>query len=252
MRNSIEEALDAPVYDFYAAYELGTIAWECAETHELHTNDGCVISEVLGDKDTPAAPGEQGEFVGTKLHFFSMPFIRYRLGDLVTRGSPQCKCGASLATIREIVGREADYFRLPDGKMIHPCRTGVVGVAESFDWILRYQVVQERTEFVRMRVRARIPPTEEQRQQLERNKREALGSGVELRCELVDELGLDKSGKFQTVISNVSSFYGRSRPAASREAHQVEASPTLDLRLPPIAALARIPPACPSSIVSIG
>jgi hypothetical protein len=70
-----------------------------------------------------------------------------------------------------------------------------------------------------MRVQARVPPTKEQIRQLEENMRRVLGPQVELSCELVDELGLEKSGKFQTVISNVSSFYGGSRPAVGRSTH---------------------------------
>ncbi|MHC4931838.1 MAG: phenylacetate--CoA ligase family protein [Planctomycetota bacterium] len=219
MRRAIEDAFRARAYDFYAAYEMGTIAWECAETGEMHTNDGCVISEVLCEKDRPAEPGEKGEYVGTKLHVYSMPFIRYRLADLVTRGSPQCRCGAPLGTIREIVGKQADYFHLPDGRMMHFTEIGVDAVMESYDWILRSQMVQERKDFVRMRVQARVPPTAEELRRLEENMRRVLGPQVELRCELVDELGLEKSGKFQTVISNVSSFYGGSRPAVGRSTH---------------------------------
>ncbi len=68
----------------------------------------------------PAAPGERGEVVLTALHSFAMPFIRFRLGDIVTKGDSHCACGQPFATIRSVQGRMFDYFPLPDGRLVHP------------------------------------------------------------------------------------------------------------------------------------
>src|SRR3989304_6643316 len=97
MRRQITEAFSAPVFDCYASHEFNLIAWECKSTGEHHTCDDNLIVEVLND-DRPVAIGERGEVVGTDLHSFAMPFIRYRLGDIVTKGTQTCPWGQPVST----------------------------------------------------------------------------------------------------------------------------------------------------------
>jgi phenylacetate-coenzyme A ligase PaaK-like adenylate-forming protein len=70
----------------------------------MHTCDEAALVEVVHD-GRPAADGEQGDVVATALHSYAMPFIRYRLGDIVTRGEQSCACGLPFATIGTIQGR---------------------------------------------------------------------------------------------------------------------------------------------------
>jgi phenylacetate-CoA ligase len=207
MRNAIAETFRAPVYNRFAAYEFGTIAVECPQTHGLHVCDGNVLGEVLNE-GRPVAEGERGEFVGTALGVFSAPYIRYRIGDLVTRGPVPCQCGAPMTTIGGVLGREADYVTLPDGRMIHPFELNDPFLQDGIAWVLRHQVIQERRDFLRLRYVERRPPTEQELGLLKRQMRETLGEDVELQLERVKELGLDGSGKFPTVVSKVRSFYG--------------------------------------------
>jgi phenylacetate-CoA ligase len=202
MRQRMEETFRAQVYDCYATQEMGLIAWECSKTGDLHTCDGKLIVEVLRH-GRPVATGEQGEVVATALHTWSVPFIRYPLGDLVTVGPAPCACGAPFGTIREIVGRQADFLQLPDGRIVHPGQIQVTALKDSFDWIRRCQYVQERRNLVRARVVPRVAPTEAQRGDLERNLRTVLGPDVELHLELVEDLGLEGTEKFKTVVSKV-------------------------------------------------
>jgi phenylacetate-CoA ligase len=207
MRAAIEATFRAKVYNRFAAYEYGTIAVECSETRSLHVCDGNVLGEVLKD-GRAVAEGERGDFVGTALGVFSAPYIRYRIGDLVTRGPVPCRCGAPVTTIGEILGREVDYLTLPDGRMIHPFEVNDPMLQDGIAWVLRHQIIQERPDLVRLRYVERRPPTEQELALLNRQLRETLGDDVELQVEKVEELGLDGSGKFPTVVSKVRSFYG--------------------------------------------
>jgi phenylacetate-CoA ligase len=113
MRLRIRETFAAPLYETYASHECPLMAWECRHSSDLHTCDDAVLVEVLRDGRS-VDPGERGEVVVTNLHAYAMPFIRYRIGDLATRGGP-CGCGAPFSTIREIQGRTIDYLPLPGG-----------------------------------------------------------------------------------------------------------------------------------------
>ena len=83
MRHQIGEGFGVPVYDTYGSIEFHLLAWECRTTGEYHVCDDGLIIEVLRD-GVPAVEGERGEVVGTDLHSFAMPLIRYKLGDVVT------------------------------------------------------------------------------------------------------------------------------------------------------------------------
>jgi len=206
MRHQITEAFKAPVFEVYASLEFSMIAWECKKTGELHTCDDNLIVEVLDD-DRPVAIGERGEVVGTNLHSFAMPFIRYRLGDIVTKGSETRRCGLPFSTIRTIQGRMLDYFPLPGGHLIHPYEIVGILVDNASSWIRQYQLTQEREDLIILRVVPFTTPTPQGLAQLEESVTELLGQGVEFRVVLVPELELESTGKFRVSRSLVKSAY---------------------------------------------
>jgi len=206
MRAQITEAFTAPVFDLYGSHEFNLIAWECKDTGEFHTCDDGVIVEVLKQGRT-ATIGERREVVGTNLHSFAMPFIRYRLGDIVTKGSETRRCGLPFSTIRTIQGRMLDYFPLPGGHLIHPYEIVGILVDNASSWIRQYQLTQEREDLIILRVVPFTTPTPQGLAQLEESVTELLGQGVEFRVVLVPELELESTGKFRVSRSLVKSAY---------------------------------------------
>jgi len=191
VRERTENAFHAPVRDTYSCYEFGLVAWECPLGGTYHVCDDNVIVEIENKDDS-----ETGELIGTSLHFAAMPIIRYRLGDLVTRGPAQCRCGAPFSTISAIQGRTIDYFPLPDGSMLHPHLLAAAVWKGGFDWMHQYQVVQVQRDLVVMRVIARLAPTADQLRETQRAASEVLGPRVHFAVELVEEIPDDVSGKF--------------------------------------------------------
>jgi len=204
MRRQITEAFEAPVFDVYACHEFRVIAWECKDTGELHMCDDCMIVEVLKD-GRPATIGERGEIVGTNLHSFAMPFIRYRLGDIVTKGLETCRCGQPFSTIGAIQGRMTDYFSLPGGRLIHPYEISLLFIDTS--WLRQYQMVQEREDRIILRVVPSTTPTPQELNQLEESVTAVLGQEMEFQLILVHEIQLEPSGKFRVLRSLVKSAY---------------------------------------------
>ncbi len=204
MRRQITEAFKVPVFDTYGSHEFSLIAWECIKTGDLHTCDDSVIVEIVKD-GRPAAIGERGEVVGTNLHSFAMPFIRYRLGDIVTKGFETCRCGQPFSTIRAIQGRMLDYFQLPGGRMIHPYEISLLFY--DAPWIRQYQLTQESEDRVVLRIVPHRTPTIQEIAQLEESVISVLGQGVEFRILLVPEIRIEPSGKFRVSRSLVRSAY---------------------------------------------
>ncbi|HEU4699172.1 MAG TPA: hypothetical protein VFS40_08330 [Gemmatimonadales bacterium] len=193
-RRCIAEAFGAPVRNIYASSECHLMAWECPAGAGLHVCDDSVVLEVLVD-GRPARPGETGEAVVTALHAWTMPLVRYRLGDLVTRGESPCPCGAPFASIRAVEGRIADYLTLPDGRVVHPYQVTDRVVWNEEPWVRQFQLVQHRPDHVEMQVvPSRIPGAD----QLARARgavAEVLGPGVVFELRTVPEIAPDRTGK---------------------------------------------------------
>jgi phenylacetate-CoA ligase len=123
MRDQIRASFRTETCDTYGSHEFNRIAYECRQTGAYHVCDDTVIVEVVDQNGHPVREGERGEVVGTGLFSLAMPFIRYRLGDVVVKGRDGgCECGAPFSTIRSIQGRTVDYFPLPDGRLLHRSR----------------------------------------------------------------------------------------------------------------------------------
>jgi phenylacetate-CoA ligase len=212
MRRSLRQGFGAPVYETYASHEFPLLGWQCGENGHFHTCDDGVILEVLHE-GRPAQPGQRGEVVVTNLHAYAMPFIRYRLGDVATRGERDCACGRPFSTIGSIQGRMIDYFPLPDGRVIHPYQILSSFVSGGDTWIRQYQLLQERRDRIVLRVLPRHAPHPDRLASLERAMLPLLGASVEFRVQLVDDLPLESTGKFRPSRSLVHSRYDE--PTAS-------------------------------------
>ena len=202
MRHRLTAAFQAPIRQTYASHEFPLLAWECSETGNLHTADDGVIIEVLRD-GRPVGPGERGEVVATNLNAYAMPFIRYRLGDLVVRAEEQCACGRPFSGIGTIQGRMIDYFRLPDGRVLHPYEILASLIAGGAGWIRQYQLLQEQVDRIVLRV---LPSQESVTQHVEEVHRSVsglLGPGVKFEVQIMDDLALESTGKFRPARSLV-------------------------------------------------
>jgi phenylacetate-CoA ligase len=205
MRARIASAFDAPVYELYDCNECNVIAWECTQTGDLHVADDALVVEVLvGDRR--AQPGERGEVVLTTLHSRAMPFVRYRIGDLVAQGESACACGRPYSTIRAVHGRMFDYFPLPDGREVHPYE--IIAIFDrAAPWLVRYRLVQQRRDFVTATIVAKERPAAEQVARLRREIEGFLGPEVVVRVEVVDELAAEGTAKLRVCRSLVASAY---------------------------------------------
>lgn len=101
VRRRLTQAFGVAPLQTYASREVQLLGWECRTQGGIHTCDDGAIVEVLKD-GRPAVLGEEGEVVATNLHAYAMPFIRYRVADVVTRGAGTCACGQPFSVIGEL------------------------------------------------------------------------------------------------------------------------------------------------------
>lgn len=207
MRRQIQVAFQAPVFDTYGSHEFNLLAWECKETGQYHVCDDLILFEVLKD-GRRVEPGEQGEVVVTNLLSKAMPFLRYRLGDVVTQGFSQCPCGAPFSTIEEIQGRMIDYLLVEDGKKsLHPYEIIRHLVHDQKPWISQYQIVQESLSRIVLKAVPLCAVESEKLQQIEEKVSTVLGKQTEFSIQLVSHIPREPSGKYVVCRSLLKSMY---------------------------------------------
>lgn len=112
-RDAWAAILGTRVCDEYSTEELGRVASQCPDG-SYHLHEDVVKTEIL-DGDGRPTDGI-GEVVGTELHNRTMPFVRYRQGDLARISDERCTCGRRTRLLVDLVGRKNDGFILADGR----------------------------------------------------------------------------------------------------------------------------------------
>jgi phenylacetate-CoA ligase len=206
MRQRLAEAYQCPVLDVYGSYEFGMSAFECRGTSCYHVSDDSVILEVLQD-GVPVGEGESGVLTGTNLLGYAMPFIRFEIGDIATRGANPCRCGWQGSTIAQLRGRMLDMFPLPGGREIHPYRIVFIIIQYLADRVFQYQLIQESMDRVVLYMVPTPGTTITGFEELTSAVEGLLGDDVRFEIRVVDAIDFEQSGKFRVSRSRVTSEY---------------------------------------------
>ncbi len=199
-RELIEEVFDCPVFEQYGSRETPVIACECENHRGMHLFSDIRLVEIIRN-GAPAPPGEEGSIVITDLTNYTMPFIRYEIGDIGVISDRLCPCGRSFPLLEEVKGRTMDIFTTPRGEYVYGGYFnhfffGASGVAA-------FQVRQKSLD----RVEVSIEPAEDFEPDtmtpILNKMRETLGSEVQIEWKTVDEIPAGPSGKRHFTISEI-------------------------------------------------
>lgn len=202
-RLQIEAMLGAEVYDKYGAREFSGIAYECSAHDGHHVLDESYIVEVLRD-GRQAQPGEVGEIVVTDLNNYSVPLIRYRIGDLTVAMDPNvsCPCGRGLSKIGDIQGRTQALVHCANGRWLPG--TFFAHFFKDHDHLVAfYQIVQNSRGAFNLKVVKATQWSERQWSDLMSELRGYVGE-TDIDVEYVHSIPLLATGKRTPVISSLS------------------------------------------------
>jgi phenylacetate-coenzyme A ligase PaaK-like adenylate-forming protein len=198
-RATIEEVFEAPVFETYGSREFMLIGAECERHEGLHLTVEHLLVEVLDDDGQPTPEGEEGNVVITDLYNYGMPFIRYANGDRAVAGWKNCSCGRGLPLLRKVVGRRLDVIRTPDGRLVPG--EFFPHLVKDYPAIRRFQVAQQRTDYVQLRAVLNEEWNEASRRSLELEIRQVLGPAVHFEFVPVDDIPLTAAGKHRVVVA---------------------------------------------------
>jgi len=204
MRERIERAFGCKVFDFYGNGEHVSCVSECP-AGGLHVNVEYGVIEFLTQEGKDARPGQIARMVCTGLNNFSMPLIRYDIGDTAVVLSSGCSCGRNLPTIEALEGRIDDFILTESGRMIPA--SGMTLAFEFSENIKKCQLVQPtRDELVINIVKSENYGDNDHMFMLDEVKKR-VGSGIKLTTKFVEDIPRTESGKQRFMISGLSEIH---------------------------------------------
>ena len=197
-RETIEKAFQCKVWDFYGMAERVVSASECSNHNGLHINEEYGITEFLYNNEISK---EKGTIVGTTLHNYGMPLIRYRTGDFAQIKDYECKCGSKHRLINPIETKSEDMIITRDGKYISP--STVTHIFKPLKNISESQIIQHDEDNYEIRIVEDGVFSKENKNILEKRAKELVGTTSNVHVNVVSKIERTSSGKFRWIISNV-------------------------------------------------
>ncbi len=201
----IKNVFQYPVFNRYGSREVGDMACDCEKHEGLHLNVFYHYIEIIDKNGKNCEPGKMGEVVVTALRNYTMPLIRFKIGDMAILSNKKCSCGRGLPMIHKIVGRTVDIFRNKDGHLID---------GEYFthliyfkDYIKKFQFIQEKEDNIIVKLvldnKESFVKNKEDFDEITDKIKLVMGKDTKVEYNLVDEILPTKSGKYRYTISNV-------------------------------------------------
>jgi len=198
LRESIERAFSARIYDLYGNTELCGLIHECEEGR-MHAISDYAFLEILDHNDQPVEPGREGFLVWTGFVNETMPLIRYRIGDRgCWEAGGSCPCRRPFPVVVPTITRESDLLRCPDGRIFSP---RALNQALKGARSLRFcQIIHEQPGHVLIRGVASDPLAFDDVMMIRKNLQQILGNQISVSATLVDTPIVRAGGKIPLVI----------------------------------------------------
>ena len=207
-RSAWADLLGCPVGDQYSSEELGYIAAECARG-SYHLVEDMTYVEILESASDRPATGI-GEVVGTQLHNRTMPFIRYRQGDLAGVETRRCPCrrpsDGPVRQLTELAGRANDGFVLADVRRLSPgflldaCYRAILPRPAE---VAAYRLIQTATDSVDLEVTPGRAWAGSSAEALRRGLADELPPSLRVTVRPVDRLARQEAGKRTTIVRDL-------------------------------------------------
>ena len=198
--DAVKALWDVEIIDFYGSIEFGRIAWECKNHKGLHINMDSVIVECI-NKDKTMLGNKGGLTVITSLHSYTMPLLRYKLGDICALSDDICTCGRGFPLLHNLEGRADDLIKLPDGKIM--ALTIFYHVISTIEGIHEWKVIQQEKDKIIVKFVSEQRNVSRIAIAIKDRLKEKLGDAISIKVKPVEIIERNYSGKDRVVISRV-------------------------------------------------
>jgi phenylacetate-CoA ligase len=194
MKQKIEQVFNCPVWNRYGGREVGDAA---IGTDSLRLSVWNQYLEVVENGRSIKA-NKMGKVLMTTLNNYTMPLIRYDIGDIARK---DIKWGY----LKQIEGRESEVFRTKDGKVVPGLLfIHFLGVVMNDGSIKKFQMIQRSYDDIEVKI---IIGDQKGFEKSKKGIEELINKAMGYRCNIVwtevEEIPKLKSGKYVYVMSEV-------------------------------------------------
>ncbi len=208
-RRFMEDVFDAPYCDQFGCAEIDRSAWQCLERDGYHMDVDSVVTEFLDAKGEPVSAGERGQVTYTSLFNFTMPLLRYSIGDIGVPSGDTCSCGGVLPMMKVVEGRRDSFLTLPNHRVLSPMVFNfAVSRFKYYTDIDQYQIRQRTLDQfdVSLKLNNLSADGDSLKAQFVshiNNFLDLADLNLKFDVSIVDDIPLSKTGKLQSVWSDI-------------------------------------------------
>jgi phenylacetate-CoA ligase len=205
MRETIESVFQCKVFNHYGGREVDSIASECWAHDGLHELMEHNYTEIIDENGNPCLPGQEGEIVVTSFSNYSMPFIRYKVGDYAIPAEyKKCACGCNYPKLDKITGRQVERFKTKSGKIItSEYFIYLVGILANDGSIGEFQIIQKDYDLIHIKLVPLWEISKKVLDEITEKTKTVMGDDCRVQFEMVNELEKTRTGKLLCSRSEV-------------------------------------------------
>ena len=205
VRAQIEKVFQAPVFNRYGSREVGDIACNCKTSPGLHLIPDIHYVEIVDENGKEVKPGEPGEIIITSLTNYTMPLIRYKIGDRGILSNKDCNCEHGLPLLEKVVGRITGNFKNKLGDYISG------GLFFSLFYFIenikQFQIIQEAIDYISINLvlidKTKLKDMDKDFKEINKIIRKAMGNDTKIKYNIINEIKPSPSGKYMYSFSRV-------------------------------------------------
>ncbi|MFQ6618756.1 MAG: phenylacetate--CoA ligase family protein [Fidelibacterota bacterium] len=200
-RKLLAEVFHCHVINRYGCREVGLIAQECPEQHNLHIFSLNNIVEILDRERMPVDKNHRGNVVITNINNHIFPFIRYNIEDIAVKGADKCGCGRSFPVLESVLGRDVDLLLTPEGEIVDG--EFFTHIFYGVPGIKQYQLIQRSLYEIIIKIVKTDAFEMDLCQSIEDKIRRKFGRDLKLSFQFIESIPIPSSGKYRFCISNI-------------------------------------------------
>lgn len=203
MREEIRQAFSGShVLNQYGSREAGVIGCEVGDQSGIRVFEHSVKAEILDSSTRHVSDHGEGELLITNLTNYSMPLIRYRIGDTGEISADEVKLNGSFAVLKRLTGRTNTHLKKEDGSIVHG--EYVTHLFYHKEWIENFKVIQHTYKEIEFQIvlKKGTIVNDAELEQMKNDLKQVIDD-CSIQVSFWDAIPKLKSGKYQYVISEV-------------------------------------------------
>ncbi|NBC05217.1 MAG: hypothetical protein GVY20_16155 [Bacteroidetes bacterium] len=204
-RKKIAHVFNCPVFDLFSQWEGVCLISECKQ-NQLHQHMEYSAMELLDKNNQPVGEKVEGEITATSFYNYSMPFIRYKTGDLATWGSRPCDCGMDHKVVDNISGRMVYVLFDTEENLVPFQRFQIYSFVsdEYAEGLFQAQIVQDSLDKVKVYLVVKNRSnTGRIEKEFTKSLKSRLGDGTNIEFVYTDTIPKKKNGKLPFIRNNL-------------------------------------------------